>query len=95
MVELYARLIVVIIQHGILLMTVWLDGRRSMWRTAATVRTWIGQIIAVLDDAAKLLQVLHGQQQCMRKASHVNSRRKHPSCYQLLNNPELLEYTVA
>jgi Transposase DDE domain len=95
MVELYARLIAVIIQHGILLMTVWLDGRRSLWRTAATVRAWIGQIIAVLDDAAKLLQVLHRQQQCMRKVSHVNSRRKHPSCYQLLNNPELLEYTVS
>jgi hypothetical protein len=95
MAELYARLIAVIIQHGILLMTVWLDGRRSLWRAAATVRAWIGQIIAVLDDAAKLLQVLHRQQQCMRKAAHVNSRRKHPSCFQLLNNPELLEYTVA
>ena len=48
--EIYVKLIAVIIQHGILLMTVWLDGRRSLWRAAASLRNWIGQLIAVIDD---------------------------------------------
>jgi hypothetical protein len=90
----YIRLIAVMIQHGILLMTVWLDGRRSLWRAAAGLRDWIGQIIAVLDDTARLRRVLHRQRQFLAKSARVNSRRRHPSCFQLLNNPELLEYTV-
>jgi hypothetical protein len=93
--ELYARLVAVIIQHGLLLMTVWLDARRSLWRAAVGLRDWIGQIIAVIDDTAKLQRVLHHQHQLLTKLSRVNSRRKHPSCFQLLNNPGLLEYTVA
>jgi hypothetical protein len=93
--EVYIKLIAVIIQHGILLMTVWLDGRRSLWRAAAILRDWIGQLIAVIDDTAKLRRVLNRQRQSLAKSARVNSRRKHPSCFQLLNNPELLEYTVA
>jgi len=93
--EVYVKLIAVIIQHGILLMTVWLDGRRSLWRAAASLRDWIGQLIAVIDDTARLQRVLNRQRQSMAKSARVNSRRKHPSCFQLLNNPELLEYTVA
>ncbi len=93
--EVYARLIAVIIQHGILLMAVWLDGQRSLWRAAAALRNWIGQIIAVLDDRAKLQTVLQRQRKFLAKSARVNSRKKHPSCFQLLNNPGLLEYTVA
>jgi hypothetical protein len=91
----YVKLIAVIVQHGILLMTVWLDGRRSLWRAAASLRNWIGTLIAVIDDTAKLQRVLHRQNQSLAKSARVNSRRKHPSCFQLLNNPGLLEYTVA
>lgn len=93
--ELYARLIAVILQHGFLLMTVWLDGRRSLWRAAAILRQSIHQIIPVLDDTAKLRRVLDRQRQSLTKLARVNSRRKHPSCFQLLTNPELLEYSVA
>lgn len=93
--EVYVKLIAVIVQHGILLMTVWLDGRRSLWCAAASLRDWIGPIIATIDDTTKLQRVLHRQRQSLAKSARVNSRRKHPSCFQLLNNPELLEYTVA
>jgi hypothetical protein len=93
--EVYVKLIAVIIQHGILLMTVWLDGRRSLWRAAASLRDWIGQVIAVIDQPAELQRVLIRQRQSLAKSARVNSRRKHPSCFQLLNNPELLEYTAA
>ena len=93
--EVYVKLLAVIIQHGILLMSVWLDGRRSLWRAAASLRDWIGQIIATIDDKTKLQRVLHRQRQSLAKSARINSRRKHPSCFQLLSNPELLEYIVA
>jgi hypothetical protein len=93
--EVYVKLVAVIIQHGILLMTVWLDGRRSLWRAAVSLREWIGVLIAVIHDASELQRVLHRQHQSLAKSARINRRRKHPSCFQLLSNPELLEYTVA
>jgi hypothetical protein len=93
--EVYVKLIAVIIQHGILLTAVWLDGQRSLWRAAERLRDWIGQIIAVIDDAAKLQRALNRLRQSMARSARVNFRRKHPSCFQLLNEPELLEWTVA
>jgi len=95
MAEIYTKLIAVIVQHGILLMTVWLDGRRSLWCAAKSLRGWIGQIIAVLDDTTRLSRALERQRKSMSKTARITHRRKHPSCFQLLNNPELLEYTVA
>ena len=93
--EVYIKLIAVIVQHGLLLMTVWLDGQRSLWRAAASLSGWIGQLIAVIDDAVKLKCMLDRQRQILAKSARVNRRRKHPNCFQLLTNPELLEYTVA
>ncbi len=95
MAEVYIKLIAVVIQHGILLMAVWLDGRRSLWRAAKSLRDWIGQLIGAIDDATDLQRVLDRQRKSLAKSARVNLRRKHPNCFQLLNNPELLEYTVA
>lgn len=95
MAEIYIKLIAVVVQHGILLMTVWLEGRRSLWRAAKSLRAWMGQIIATIDDTTKLTRVLERQRQSMSKTTRIAHRRKHPSCFQLLDNPELLEYTVA
>jgi hypothetical protein len=95
MAEVYIKLIAVIIQHGMLLMAVWLDGRRSLWRAAKSLRDWIGQLIGAIDDATELQRVLDRQRKSLAKSARVNLRRKHPNCFQLLNNPELLEYTVA
>jgi hypothetical protein len=89
--EVYLKLMAVVIQHGILLMAVWPDGRRSLWRAAVRLRDWISQLIAVIDDEAKLHQTLDRQRRFLAKAARVNYRRKHPSCFQLLNNPELME----
>jgi len=93
--EIYVKLIAVIIQHGILLMTVWIDGRRSLWRAAASLRNWIGQLIGVIGNRTKLRETLERQRKFLAHSARVNSRRKHPSCFQLLNNPELLEYNAA
>jgi hypothetical protein len=93
--EVYAKLIGVIIQHRILLMTVWLDGRRSLWRAAESLRRWMGQLIAVIGNAAELRRKLHQYHEFVTTHARTHRRRKHPSCYQLLDNPELLEYNVA
>ena len=91
----YAKLIGVIVQHWLLLTTVWNDARRSLRRAAAILRNWISLFIEVLDDLERLCNLLGRLEAALPKPARVNRRRKHPSLSQLLENPELLEYTVA
>ena len=95
MAVLYAKLIGVIVQHWLLLTTVWNDGRRSLRRAAAILRDWITLFIEALDDFDRACNLLHRLGGALAKSARVSKRRKHPCLFQLLENPELLEYTVA
>jgi hypothetical protein len=95
MAMLYAKLIGVIVQHWILLSVVWSDVQRSLRKAAAIFRDWIVLLIAVLDDDERLSDYLGRLSAAIAKATRITRRKKHPSLFQLLENPELLEYTVA
>ena len=95
MAVLYAKLIGVIVQHWLLLTAVWSDGRRSLRRAAAILRNWIVLFIETLNDFERMCGLLHRLGGTLAKSARVTNRRKHPSLFQLLENPELLEYTVA
>ncbi len=71
--EVYIKLIAVIVQHGMLLMAVWLDGRRSLWRAAASLAGWVAQWLAAIDDPARLERVLDQQRQSLSKSAHKPS----------------------
>jgi hypothetical protein len=92
---LYAKLIGVIVQHWLLLTAVWSDGRRSLRRAATILRNWIALLIETLNDFKRMGNLLHRLVGTIAKSARVTNRRKHPSLFQLLENPELLEYTVA
>jgi hypothetical protein len=91
---LYAKLIGAIVQHWILLTATWSDGQRSLRKAAAIVRDWIVLFSEVLDDRRRLRAVLRRLRLAIAETARVTRRRKHPSLFQLLENPELLEYTV-
>jgi len=95
MAVLYAKLIGVIAQHWMLLSSVWDDVQRSLRKAATILRDWIVLLIAVLDDRERLSDFLRRLGAAIAKTARVNRRRKHPSLFQLLENPELLEYTLA
>ena len=94
MAVLYAKLIGVLVQHWILLTATWNDGQRSLRKAAITVRDWIVLLSDVLDDRRRLCRLLRRLKDAIAKTARVTRRRKHPSLFQLLNNPELLEYNV-
>lgn len=94
MAVLYAKLIGVLVQHWILLTTTWSDGKRSLRKAAAIVRDWIVLFSDALDDRRRLCHLLCRLKIAIAKTARVTRRRKHPSLFQLLENPELLEYTV-
>lgn len=94
MAVLYAKLIGVIVQHWILLSTTWNDGQRSLRKAAAIVRDWIVSIAEALDDLGRLGDLLRRLTAVIATKARVNRRNKHPSLFQLLQNPELLDYIV-
>jgi len=95
MAVLYAKLIGVIVQHWILLTATWTHDNRSLRKAAAILRDWIVLLAAVLDDFERLCLQLAHLTTAIGKTARVNRRKRHPSLFQLLENPELLDYTVA
>jgi hypothetical protein len=95
MAVLYAKLIGVIVQHWLLLTVTWHDGQRSLRKAAAILRGWIVLLNEVLDHRKRLCALLCRLKDALAETARVSRRRKHPSLFQLLENPELLEYTVA
>jgi len=95
MAVLYAKLIGVVVQHWILISVAWSDIQRSLHKAAIVFRDWIVLLLAVLDDAERLCDFLDQFKSAIAKTTRVNRRRKRPSLFQLLANPELLEYTLA
>jgi hypothetical protein len=64
-------------------------------KAAAILRDWIVLLLAVLDDDERLRDLLGRLGAAAAKTARITRRRKRPSLFQLLENPELLDYTVA
>jgi hypothetical protein len=93
MAVIYIKLIGVIVQHWILLIATWTDAQRSLRKAAAVLRDWIVLLADLLDDGRRLRAFLSRLVTAIAKKTRVTRRKKHPSLFQLLENPELLEYT--
>ena len=95
MAVLYAKLIGVIVQHWMLLSVTWNDCQRSLRKAAAILCDWIILFSDALDHRRPLRTLLRRLESSIAASARVDRRRKHPSLFQLLENPDLLEYTVA
>ena len=91
---LYAKLIGVILQHWILLSTTWTNVRRSLMKAATIVRDQLANVIEAIDSLDALISTLGRIQAEAARAACVKCGREHPSLFQLLQNPELLEYEI-
>lgn len=93
MAELWAKLIGVIIQHWLLLTLTWANPRRSLRKAARMVRDWVDHLAESLNDLDRLANVLERLQAAIESYAKIKRKRKQPSAFQLLGNPELLDYT--
>jgi len=89
----YAKLIGAIVQHWVLLTATWTQKDRSLMKAAATLREWINNIAEALDDLKKLTDVLERLKEILR-GDRVEGRHKKPSHFQLLEDPQLLEWLI-
>ena len=92
MAELFAKLIGVILQHWLLLVSTWGETRRSLRKAAKVIRDRVADLIENWDDLDRLREVLEKMKVVIEANAQVDYRRKHPSAFQLQANPELLDY---
>ena len=92
MAELWAKMIGVLLQHWILLTTSWPQIGRSLWTAAGLIRDRLTILIDALDDLGRLIQKLSELEVAITKIAKVGTRKKEPSWFQLLLNPELLTW---
>lgn len=89
----YIKLIGALVQHWVLLTATWSHKDRSLMKAADTFREWINNFAEALDDLQKLTALLERLQEILQ-GDRVETRHKKPSHFQLLEEPELLEWAT-
>lgn len=90
--EVFARLLAVLVQHWLLLASVWSYPNRSLTKAVAGIRAFVAILAATLNSTKLLVQNLGVLCASLAKIARMNKRKAEPNSYQLLQNPELLEY---
>ena len=84
--ELYAKLIVMLIQHWILLAGCWQYPNRSLFKAVKTIQRHAMNLACAFASGSmeRLLEALKTIQRCLSVGCRINKRRKIPHTYQLL-----------
>lgn len=88
--ELYAKLIAMLIQHWVMLLSCWERVDRSLVKAFTTLRKFTYALFRVLSDRPLLIAVLTDIQRTLRATARQNKRRAKPATCQLLLDPDLL-----
>jgi len=92
MAEFWAKLIGIVLQHWVLLSTAWPDERRSLWKAARVIRDHVAMLIGALNDVDRLADAIRQIGEAILAVARITTRKKHPSSFQLLLNPDLLDW---
>jgi hypothetical protein len=87
----WAKLIGVVLQHWLLLTANAADPRRSHWKAARVIRNWMESLTRALDDIDELIRTLRDMAMTLHFAQKKR-QKKRPSLFQLLLDPELLDW---
>lgn len=88
--EVYAKLLTLLLQHWLLLLGAWEHPDRSWVKAAQTIRQQAWHLAARFPQGtAALIEALGVVQRCLSVGCRVNKRRKHPSAFQLWQDPSL------
>jgi len=82
--EVYAKLIAMVIQHWLLLVSSWAYVNRSLTKAAQTVRAHARHLASVLVSRPQLTTALATIVRCLERSGRMNTRKTKPNTYQLL-----------
>jgi len=92
MATLLARLLAMILQHWLLLTSVWHMPERSLRKAAQKIRDVALCLAGCLRQPARLIEELTNLRTLVQRVARINKRRKKPNHHQLLDNPDLINY---
>ena len=82
--ELYAKLVAMVIQHWILLVTCWRYPDKSLVKASQTVRSYAPMLASAIGGFISLSRAIEQIAFCIAQGCRMNSRRRNPNTYQLL-----------
>jgi Transposase DDE domain len=88
--EVYAKLLAVVLQHGVLLVGGGTSPDRTLVQAAATIRDHVLRLALALDRSRQITRVLRDLISLLAAIPAPNKRRKRPSAAQLLADPTLV-----
>jgi Transposase DDE domain len=92
MIRVWSRLLAVLMQHWLLLSSVWGNPRCSLAKACEAIRRHALILGAAIGDPTRLAVAIKELGMILRVTASQNKRKK-PSTFELLNNPELLGYS--
>jgi hypothetical protein len=82
--EVYAKLLIMLMQHWVVVTCGWQHPNRSWLKTAQTIRQHISALARALDSETQMAKVFDTIQACLAKGARMNPRKTKPNLYQLL-----------
>jgi len=89
MCEFYAKLLGMLIQHWILILSCWSVPDRSLVKAAKTVRKFALLLAISFNSLKKLVSAFNALADTISQGCRINKRKKAPSNFQLLLNEAL------
>jgi len=82
--EVYAKLLAMVVQHWLFLVSCWLYPHRSLIKAAQTVQKHALHLASAFRRLSSLVTAMTIVQRCLAAGCRMNRRKKHPNTYQLL-----------
>jgi hypothetical protein len=93
MVRVWSRLLAVVVQHWLVIGSVGGDATKSLSKAYEAIRDFAGRLAAALLHPAELERVLDDVRKTLAKTCRRDPRSK-PGTFELLNDPELLDFRL-
>jgi hypothetical protein len=87
--EVYAKLVAVVIQHWLLLVSCWAYPDRSLRKAARCIQKHVQLLVSCTGSTEQMCAAIDTIQQCLAVSCRINKRKAAPHAYQLLLNPPL------
>lgn len=91
--EVYAKLLGMVIQHWLVLLSCWDVVERSLPKVARTLRRSVEGVLGALTDRERLVEELGTLTRKLARAGRQTSRHKQPNTYRLLLDPSRIGLT--
>jgi len=82
--EVYAKLLGMVVQHWVLLVSCWSYANRSLAKGAGTVRRHALHLAAIVGHRQLVCKTLEIIQRCLKQGCRIDRRLKEPPTFQLL-----------